>query len=142
MYVVYLLCLKFTCTQVLSALGCMFCTDNLNYLTLDKWHFSCSKFDHYSTIKSYFVGSQKKWHNETIILSTHNMGFGWVISEILLGKHQFTLNTLNLVLWIFHQKWNITLWCSCIGCQVSAFGLGDNWVRYPVDSYQWLWKWK
>ena len=44
----------------------------------------------YLTLKPYVVGTQKNCLIETILLSTHNIGFAWIIREILRGKQLFT----------------------------------------------------
>ena len=44
----------------------------------------------YLTLKPYVVGTQKNRHCDTILVSTHNIVFGWVVREILWEKDQFT----------------------------------------------------
>ena len=44
----------------------------------------------YLKLKSYVVGMQKNCLSVTILLSTHNIEFGWVMREILWEKDKFT----------------------------------------------------
>ena len=50
----------------------------------------------YLTLNPYVVGTQKNRLTKKILLSTHNIGFGRVIGEILVEKHQFTPPNLDL----------------------------------------------
>ena len=60
----------------------------------------------YSTFKPYVVGTQKNRLSETILLSTHSIGFDLVIREILWGKRPIhsllssSLLTVNPVLFL------------------------------------------
>ena len=48
------------------------------------------------TFKPYDVGTHKNSLIETILLSTHNIAFKWVIREILCGKYHFAPPYLDL----------------------------------------------
>ena len=54
------------------------------------------------TFKPYAAGTQKNRISETILLSTHKIGFCWVTWEILWGKDRFTPS--DLVLWTYHSN--------------------------------------
>ena len=59
---------------------------------LDKQKFSAEKMliFSYQSVWSYFLGAQKNRLIETVLLSTHNVCFGWEIRKI-----KFSLRTLN-----------------------------------------------
>ena len=69
----------------------------------------------YLTLKTYVVGTQKNRLGETILLSTHNIGFDCVIREILLYKYQFSPSCrdpsvfekrdVDKIQWIFEENY-------------------------------------
>ena len=63
----------------------------------------------YLTLKRNVVGTQKNRLSETIHLSTQNIGFDWVIREILGENSQYTAPFLVIIMRI----------CSVFGCICS-----------------------
>ena len=53
-------------------------------------------FNPYKASKPYVVGTQKSRLNETILLSTHIIGLGGILREIMLVKQLYTLPYLDL----------------------------------------------
>ena len=55
----------------------------------------------YQYFLSYFLGAQKNLLHEMVLLSTHNICFGWEIRKIILITHLYALVTFATALYLF-----------------------------------------